>query len=60
MSNYTDWQMEFIEKPDLPKWVRVSSTLVHIYVFACIVTQKLQICFGIEVMPLKWDDQCML
>ena len=28
MSNYTDWQMEFIEKPDLPKWVRVSSTLV--------------------------------
>ena len=26
MSNYTDWQMEFIEKPDLPKWVRVSST----------------------------------
>ena len=60
MTNYTDWQMEFIEKPDLPKWVRVSFTLVHIYVFASIVTHKCSICFGIEVMPLKWENQCML
>ena len=43
MTNYTDWQMEFIEKPDLPKWVRVSSTLVHNYVFAQCDAQMLNL-----------------
>ena len=31
MSNYTDWQMEFIEKPDLPKWVRVMCIFMSLH-----------------------------